>query len=87
MELKIKVSILITNCLCTKKDGSLRLCCDYWELNQKSIPDRHPISRVQDMLNSLSGSVCIGPRQSVPSGVHGGKQPATHSIYHSLGAV
>ncbi|TWW57317.1 Retrovirus-related Pol polyprotein from transposon 297 [Takifugu flavidus] len=40
-----------------KKDGSLRLCVDYRELNQKSIPDRHPIPRVQDLLNSLSGSV------------------------------
>ncbi len=39
-----------------KKDGSLRLCCDYRELNQKSIPDRHPIPRIQDMLDSLSGS-------------------------------
>lgn len=39
-----------------KKDGSLRLCCDYRELNRKSIPDRHPIPRVQDMLNSLTGS-------------------------------
>ena len=39
-----------------KKDGSLRLCVDYRELNQKSIPDRHPIPRVQDMLNSLAGS-------------------------------
>ena len=39
-----------------KKDGSLRLCMDYRELNQKSIPDRHSIPRVQDILNSLSGS-------------------------------
>lgn len=39
-----------------KKDGSLRLCCDYRELNQKSIPDRHPIPRIQDMLDSLGGS-------------------------------
>lgn len=39
-----------------KKDGSLRLCMDYQELNRKSIPDRHPIPRVQDVLNSLSGS-------------------------------
>lgn len=30
---------------------------DYRELSQKSIPDQHPIPRVQDMLNSLSGSV------------------------------
>ncbi|KAK3575427.1 hypothetical protein QTP86_026498 [Hemibagrus guttatus] len=39
-----------------KKDGSLRLCIDYRELKRKSIPDGHPIPRVQDMLNSLSGS-------------------------------
>uniref|UniRef100_A0A3B3IJJ6 Gypsy retrotransposon integrase-like protein 1 n=2 Tax=Oryzias latipes TaxID=8090 RepID=A0A3B3IJJ6_ORYLA len=39
-----------------KKDGGLRLCVDYRELNQKLIPDRHPIPRVQDILNNLSGS-------------------------------
>ncbi|KAK7918699.1 hypothetical protein WMY93_009983 [Mugilogobius chulae] len=39
-----------------KKDGTLRLCVDYRELNLKSIPDRHPIPRVQDILNSLCGS-------------------------------
>lgn len=39
-----------------KKDGTLRLCCDYRELNMKSIPDRHPIPRIQDMLNTLKGS-------------------------------
>ncbi|KAL2084771.1 hypothetical protein ACEWY4_020289 [Coilia grayii] len=39
-----------------KKDGGLRLCCDYRELNSKSVPDRHPIPRIQDMLDSLSSS-------------------------------
>ncbi len=39
-----------------KKDGSLHLCCDYRELNSKSVPDRHPIPGIQDMLDSLSGS-------------------------------
>lgn len=39
-----------------KKDGSLRLCCDYRELNKRSVPDRHPIPRIQDMLDSLTGS-------------------------------
>lgn len=39
-----------------KKDGGLRLCCDFRELNRKSVPDRHPIPRIQDMLDSLSGS-------------------------------
>lgn len=31
-----------------KKSGELRLCCDYRELNRKSVPDRHPIPRIQD---------------------------------------
>ncbi|XP_073668068.1 uncharacterized protein [Paramisgurnus dabryanus] len=39
-----------------KRDGTLRLCCDYRELNRKSVPDRHPIPRIQDMLDSLIGS-------------------------------
>eukprot|EP00745_Piridium_sociabile_P019220 TRINITY_DN29067_c0_g1_i2.p1 TRINITY_DN29067_c0_g1~~TRINITY_DN29067_c0_g1_i2.p1 ORF type:complete len:1086 (+),score=245.99 TRINITY_DN29067_c0_g1_i2:620-3877(+) len=38
-----------------KKDGSLRLCIDYRQLNQKSMKDRHPIPRIQDSLNVLGG--------------------------------
>lgn len=38
-----------------KKDGSLRLCIDYRELNKKTHPDRQPIPRVQDILDSLGG--------------------------------
>ncbi|KAG7478880.1 hypothetical protein JOB18_011456 [Solea senegalensis] len=38
-----------------KKDGSLRLCIDYRELNKKTRPDRQPIPRVQDILDSLGG--------------------------------
>ncbi|KAJ8004171.1 hypothetical protein DPEC_G00156010 [Dallia pectoralis] len=39
-----------------KKDGSLRLCVDFRELIRKSVPDRHPIPRIQDMLDALGGS-------------------------------
>lgn len=42
-------------CVC-KKDGTLCLCCDYRELNGKSVPDRHSIPRIQDMLDTLGGS-------------------------------
>jgi hypothetical protein len=38
-----------------KKDGSLRLCVDYRKLNAKTIPDRQPILRVQDLLDGLGG--------------------------------
>lgn len=38
-----------------KKDGSLRLCIDYRLLNQKTVPDRHPLSRIRDLLDTLGG--------------------------------
>jgi len=36
-----------------KKDKSLRLCVDFRGLNRKTIPDRHPLPRIQDLLDSL----------------------------------
>ena len=39
-----------------KKDGTLRLCIDYRGLNTKTIPDRTPIPRIQDVLNVLGGN-------------------------------
>ena len=39
-----------------KRDGTLRLCIDYRALNAKTIPDRQPIPRVQDVLDSLGGN-------------------------------
>lgn len=39
-----------------KKDGTLRLCVDYRRLNAKTIPNQHPIPRVQDALDSLGDS-------------------------------
>lgn len=39
-----------------KKDGSLRLCVDYRKLNQKTIPDRHPLPRIQTVLENLGGN-------------------------------
>ena len=38
-----------------KKDGGLRFCVDYRELNKKTIPGRQPIPKVQDILNDLGG--------------------------------
>ena len=39
-----------------KNDGTLRLCVDYRELNRRTVPDRHPIPRVQETLDSLGGN-------------------------------
>jgi transposase InsO family protein len=39
-----------------KKDGGLRLCVDYRALKQKTVPDRHPIPRIQETLDNLGGN-------------------------------
>lgn len=38
-----------------KKDGSLHLCVDYCLLNNKTVPDRHPLPQIQDLTDSLGG--------------------------------
>ena len=38
-----------------KKDGGLRMCCDYRKLNGKTVPDSQPIPRIQDILDGLAG--------------------------------
>ena len=39
-----------------KKDGTLRLCIDYRQLNSKTIPDRHPLPRVKETVERLGGN-------------------------------
>ena len=39
-----------------KSTGDIRLCCDFRQLNQKTIPDKHPLPRVQETLDNLAGS-------------------------------
>ena len=36
-----------------KKNGEILLCCDFRALNKKTVQDKHPLSRVQEMLDSL----------------------------------
>ena len=38
-----------------KKDGTMRLCVDYRQLNSKTITERHPIPRIQDTLDGFAG--------------------------------
>lgn len=38
-----------------KKDRSLRLCIDYGLLNKKTVPHRHPLPRIQDLIDTLGG--------------------------------
>jgi hypothetical protein len=39
-----------------KKDGGLRLCVDYRRLNKVTIKNRHPLPRIDDLMDQLSGA-------------------------------
>ncbi|GJV76031.1 putative reverse transcriptase domain-containing protein [Tanacetum coccineum] len=39
-----------------KKDGSLRMCIDYRELNKLTVKNRYPLPRINDLFDQLQGS-------------------------------
>ncbi|GJX14176.1 hypothetical protein Tco_0205934 [Tanacetum coccineum] len=39
-----------------KKDGSLRVCIDYRELNKLTVNNRYPLPRIDDLFDQLQGS-------------------------------
>ena len=39
-----------------KKDGSLRLCVDYRQLNQVTIKNKYPLPRIDDLFDQLQGA-------------------------------
>jgi len=42
--------------LVKKKDGSMRLCIDYWQLNKVTIKNRYPLPRIDDLMDQLVGA-------------------------------
>ncbi|GJU77944.1 putative reverse transcriptase domain-containing protein [Tanacetum coccineum] len=52
-----------------KKDGSLRMCIDYKELNKLTVKNRYPLPRIDDLFDQLQGS-CYFSKIDLRSGYH-----------------
>ncbi|KAL0540962.1 hypothetical protein IC582_020988 [Cucumis melo] len=52
-----------------KKDGSMRLCMDYRELNKVTVKNRYPLPRIDDLFDQLQGATVFS-KIDLRSGYH-----------------
>src|ERR687886_489731 len=52
-----------------KKDGSMRMCIDYRELNKLTVKNRYPLPRIDDLFDQLQGS-SVYSKIDLRSGYH-----------------
>ncbi len=52
-----------------KKDGSLRLCIEYRELNKVTVKNKHLLPRIDDLFDQLQGATVFS-KINLQSGYH-----------------
>jgi hypothetical protein len=52
-----------------KKDGTWRICIDYWALNKITIWNRYPIPWIDDLINQIKGEKYVN-KIDLKSGYH-----------------
>nr|GFC99095.1 RNA-directed DNA polymerase homolog [Tanacetum cinerariifolium] len=58
-----------TSFICQEKDGSMRLCIDYRELNKITIRNLYPLLRIDDLFDQLQGAMYFS-KIDLRSGYH-----------------
>ena len=39
-----------------KKDGNLRMCIDYWQINKVTVKNKYPLLRIEGLFDQLRGA-------------------------------
>jgi hypothetical protein len=52
-----------------KKDGTQRMCVDYYSLNEVTIKNKYPLPRIDDLFDQLKGA-CVFSKIDLRSGYH-----------------
>jgi len=55
--------------LVKKKDRTMRLCVDYWQLNKVTIKNKYLLPRIDDLMDQLVGA-CVFSKIDLRSGYH-----------------